>query len=450
MVFESFRTNVVVRLTAFAVLCGIAIWGWVDTDWQVTPIVCALLALVVLIELIRYVESINRELSAFLEFVTHDDFSASFPIAQKGRVFNKLEFAYKRLLDKYRSMNEAREINHRYLESLVEHVSVAIICLDDKGQITLMNRQAKRLFRTPHLHDLHSLRRIDATLPGALSALGDGDRILVRPQIEGEALQLALYVTEFSLLDRSYKLISFQNIRDELEQREVDFSEKLITVLTHEIMNSVTPIIALSKVIEENLTEAAAAGPEAAALPAMNDLLRSVASIQSRGDGLLRFVQAYRSLTSLPQPNRQRVEIQSLLVQIETLLRPAAESAGATIETRVDTDTLAIEADAEQIQQVLINLVNNALEALDGRSDGQILLRAFRDEQNRPTIRVTDNGPGIDEDRIDNIFVPFFTTKQRGTGVGLSVSRQIMRLNHGQIAVKSEAGKGTEFSLQFR
>jgi signal transduction histidine kinase len=232
----------------------------------------------------------------------------------------------------------------------------------------------------------------------------------------------------------------------------VDFSGKLITVLTHEIMNSVTPIIALSKVIEETLTEAAAADPaRPSAMPAATtDLLRSVASIQARGDGLLRFVQAYRSLTSLPQPNRRRVELASLLEQTVTLLAPAAESARVSLATRSETDPLAIEADAEQIQQVLINLVNNALDALHGRDDGAILLSASRDERHRAVIRVTDNGPGIEAERMDKIFVPFFTTRPRGTGVGLSVSRQIMLLNHGNLTVKSEPGKGAEFSLLFR
>src|SRR5690606_15382654 len=151
-----------------------------NTDWQVTPIVSGVLAVLVLVELVRYVESVNRELAAFLEFVTHDDFSATFPIAQKGRVFGRLEFAYKRLLDKYRRLNEARELNHRYLESVVEHVSVALICLDDEGSVTLMNAEAKRLFKTPHLASLHSLRRVDPSLPDELRSLADGDRILVR------------------------------------------------------------------------------------------------------------------------------------------------------------------------------------------------------------------------------------------------------------------------------
>jgi signal transduction histidine kinase len=452
MVFKSFRVNVVLRLAAFVALSLVALWGLTSTDWQLTPVVSGLAALLVLVEFVRYVESVNRELAAFLEFVTHDDFSTSFPIAQKGKAFEELESAYKLLLGKFRSLNQARELNHRYLESLVEHVSVALLCLDDVGQVTLMHAQAKRLFKTPHLNNLYSLRRVDPSLPGELASLTDGDRILIRLKIDGEAMQLALYATEFELLGRGYKLISFQNIRDELEQREVDFSQKLIKVLTHEIMNSVTPIIALCKVIGDSLTEATAAGApiHPSELPDADDLLRSVASIQSRGDGLLRFVQAYRSLTSLPKPDRKRVDVASMLEETVTLLAPTFEAANVSLVTRVDGEALSIEADPEQVQQVLINLVKNAVEALDGRNDGRIVLSAAEDGNGRTTIKVQDNGPGIAEEQIDNIFVPFFTTKRRGTGVGLSVSRQIMFLNRGLITVMSAPNRGAEFALQFR
>jgi len=450
MGFKSFRLNVLARLALFVALAFVALWGATNTDWQVTPTVAGLLAVAMLVELVRYVESVNRELSAFLEFIAHDDFSTSFPIRTKGRVFDDLEEAYGVLLAKYRGLNEARELNHRYLEALVEHVSTALLCLDDEGKVTLMNRQAKRLFRIPHLNSLQSLQRIDPALPAEVESLVDGDRLLIRPRIDGEPLQLVVYLTEFVLLDRKYRLISFQNIRDELEQREVDFSQKLIKVLTHEIMNSVTPIIALCKVIEESLGGADAKGLRPDELPDADDLRRSVASIQSRGDGLLRFVQAYRSLTSLPKPNRQPVDVRELLAETITLLAPTLEPNGILLETRIDGEGLTIEADPEQLQQVLINLVRNAVEALDGRSDGRVVLGASRDGEGRTSIRVTDNGPGIPEEHIENVFVPFFTTKRGGTGVGLSVSRQILFLNRGLISVRSNAGRGAEFTLQFR
>jgi nitrogen fixation/metabolism regulation signal transduction histidine kinase len=448
MAFNNFRANVVARLVLLTGLIFVATWGAVATDWQVTPFVAAALAIVVVVELIRYVESVNRELSAFLEFVAHDDFSANLPVGRKGKAFERLGHAYAVLMDTYRKLNRERAANHRYLESLVEHVSTALVCFDSEGNIRLMNEQAQKLFDTPRLPSVRSLRRVDAALPERIEEMRDGDRALVNVKVGDEQLQLALFVTEFELLGEGYKLISFQNIRDELEQREADFSQKLIRVLTHEIMNSVTPIIALSKVIEDALLEEPGGSVRSPA--EREDLLRSVSSIQSRGSGLVRFVQAYSSLTNLPRPKCRQVDVADLLKQVDALMAPVLRESGVELTTELDEPGLSVSADPEQIQQVLINLVKNANEALAGRSEGRVKLRASRDQHGGVTVHVIDNGPGIEEPHLGNIFVPFFTTKRSGTGVGLSISRQLMVLNKGLISVKTALGAGTEFVLKFR
>jgi two-component system, NtrC family, nitrogen regulation sensor histidine kinase NtrY len=452
MGFKNFRAAIVLRLLLFCGFVFVAVWGYIETDWQLTPVIAAVLAALVVVETILYVESINRELAGFLEFIAHGDFSSRITTGKRGRVFEQLEVAYRLLTDQYRNLNQARELNHLYLEALVEHVSVALLCLDDDGNVTLMNRQAKLLFRTPHLHTLDSLKRIDPALPSLLDSLTENDRTLIRLQIDNESLQLALYGTRFRLLDRNYRLISFQNIRDELEQREVAFSQKLIKVMTHEIMNSVTPIIALSKVIEESILEGAVdrIGTSDPASADKEDLLRSVASIQSRGGGLLRFVQAYSSLTSLPLPDRSRIEVSELFEQLDTLLTPTLRDKNVLLEIHAPDSGTTVNADPAQLQQVLINLVNNAVEALEGKPNGRIVLSSAEDKRGKTLIKVADNGPGIEEDALEQIFVPFFTTKKNGTGVGLSVSRQIMFLNKGLISVRTVPGGGSEFRLHLR
>jgi signal transduction histidine kinase len=289
-------------------------------------------------------------------------------------------------------------------------------------------------------------------LPVQLASLGDGEHTLIQLRIDGEAVQLASYVTEFQLLDERHRLISFQNIRDELEQREVDFSQKLIKVLTHEIMNSVTPIISLTKLIRDRLVDGQSGELSAQNLTSdeQHDLARSLASIHSRGSGLLRFVQAYSALTNLPRPNLSAVDVATLLNGVHALLAPALEAEGLSLQAQTTGANLSMRADPQQIEQVLINLVKNAAEALAGRGDGRVVLRGARDDQGKVLIQVVDNGPGIDPGQIDDIFLPFFTTKRSGSGVGLSVSRQIMALNKGLLTVKSEPGRGSEFTLRFR
>jgi len=451
MGFENFRLNVAARAVALFGLIALATWSATNTAWQVTPIACGIFAIVLLAELVRYVESVNREFAQFLSFVAHDDFAGSPPLARKGRVFRELESAYRLLAGKFRSLNLQRAANHQYLEALVEHVSIALICLDAKGAVKLMNREAKTLFKTPHLASLKSFGRIDPTLPAAIEELADGGRALISVKNADETLQLALFATEFELLGERFKLISFQNIRDELEQREIEFSQKLIKVLTHEIMNSVTPIISLTKLIRDRLVdEKSGELTMNLATEEQHDLTRGLASIHSRGSGLLKFVQAYSVLTNLPRPSLAEVDVAALLDRVHALMAPVLEAEGIALQVQAVGAHLTVRADPQQIEQVLINLLKNAAEALAGQKEGRVILRGARDDHGKVLIQVIDNGPGIDAAHLDNIFLPFFTTKRAGSGVGLSVSRQIMALNKGMLTVKTAPGAGSEFTLRFR
>jgi len=452
MGFENFRLNVLVRALLLFGLIVLAAWGATQTAWQVTPIACGILAVVLLVELVRYVESVNREFAQFLSFVAHDDFAASPPLARRGRVFQELDSAYRLLAGKFRSLNLQRAANHQYLEALVEHVSIALICLDGNGAVTLMNREAKALFKAPHLTSLKSFGRIDPKLPDAIEALADSGRALVAIKIAGEALQLALFATEFELLGERYKLISFQNIRDELEQREVEYSQKLIKVLTHEIMNSVTPIISLTKLIRDRLVDEQTGelAVQKLASDEQHDLARGLASIHSRGSGLLKFVQAYSVLTNLPRPSLAEVDVAVLIDRVHALMAPVLDAEGVGLDVQAVGAHMVVRADPQQIEQVLINLVKNAAEALAGRDGGRVILRGVRDDRGKVLIQVIDNGPGIDTAHVDDIFLPFFTTKRNGSGVGLSVSRQIMALNKGLLTVETAVGRGSEFTIRFR
>ena len=452
MRFENFRLNVAARALTLLGLITVAVWSATNTPWQVTPIACGILAVLLLFELVRYVESVNREFAEFLSFIAHDDFAAIPPLARKGGVFRKLESAYRLLAGKYRSLNLQRAANHQYLEALVEHVSIALICLDGDGAVTLMNREAKALFKTQHLASLKSFGRIDPTLPAAIEELADGGRALISIKLADEALQLALFATEFELLGQRYKLISFQNIRDELEQREIEYSQKLIKVLTHEIMNSVTPIISLTKLIRDRLVDETTGELAVQNLVSdeQHDLARGLTSIHSRGSGLLKFVQAYSVLTNLPRPSFAEVDVVQLLDRVHALMAPALEAEGVGLQVQAVGAHLAVRADPQQIEQVLINLLRNAAEALAGGDGGRVVLRGARDDHGKVQIHVIDNGPGIDAAHLDNIFLPFFTTKRSGSGVGLSVSRQIMALNKGMLTVKTALGAGSEFTLRFR
>jgi len=302
-----------------------------------------------------------------------------------------------------------------------------------------MNAPARRLFAVPYLVSRRSFGRIDARLPDILQQLADGERTMVDIQAGDESLRLVLYATSFELQQRRHQIVSFHNIRDELDQQEVESWQKLIRVLTHEIMNSVTPIISLSRLIRENMADRAD-----------EDLLRSLTAIHARSSGLLQFVQAYRSFANLPLPNPADVEVLPLLQRIRALMAEELSSRRIGLEILCSNAELRIRADPSQVEQVLINLLRNAFDALAGREAAQIQLRAVEEERGRVALQVIDNGAGIDESQLDDIFVPFFTTKREGMGVGLSISRRIMRMNDGSITVRSAAGEGCVCTLRFR
>ena len=449
MAFSNFRINVLLRVLILVAMCFGFAWSWLHTKWQVTPFVSGALILFAVAELIRYVEKTNRELTSFLSFVTHDDFSVPVPTQHKGKVFDQLEAAYRLLTGKLRALHLQKAADHQYLESVVEHVSIALVCLDEQNNVRMINSPVRRLFGLPFFNSLRSFERVDPRLPELLQRLGDGERTLFAVRLRDETLQLVLYATTFTLLDQRYKLVSFQNIRDELDQREIDSWQKLIRVLTHEIMNSVTPIISLSKLVSDNLVDDDGISLRTMTRQEQDDLQRSVTAIHARSSGLLDFVQAYRSLTNLPAPLFTDVRVASLLERVRTLMSQELAERHVPIALVCDDASLVFRADAGQIEQVLINLLRNALEALTEVAAPRIELRAQRDEQGNVLLQVTDNGPGIDPAHLDSIFVPFFTTKRNGTGVGLSISRQIVQVNKGFISVRSGPGE-CAFTLKFR
>jgi nitrogen fixation/metabolism regulation signal transduction histidine kinase len=451
MGFSSFRANVLLRAIVFAALCIITTWSVLNTEWLVTPAVSGTLMLLSIFELIRYVEHTSRELTSFLNFVASHDFSAPPAMPHKGRVFVELREAYKVLAGEFRRLNLQKAANHQYLEAVVQHVGVALCCLDEQGTVTMMNKPAARLFEIPHLNSLRTFGRVDARLPELLEKLGDGERTLLDIRRGDETLQLVLYATVFELVGQRHKLVSFQNIRDELDRQEIDSWQKLIRVLTHEIMNSVTPIISLSGLIRESMIDDTQSPPAFRALQPQeqDDMLRSVTAIHTRSSGLLDFVQAYRSFARLPEPDVSLVEVRPLLDRVSTLMSREASAQRIAIDVYCSERNLSIRADPRQAEQVLINLLRNAVDALSATTSPRIELRGLRTEQGSVVLQVADNGAGIAAEHLDNIFVPFFTTKRNGTGVGLTISRQLMHANRGVISVRSAPGEGAVFTLKF-
>jgi signal transduction histidine kinase len=294
------------------------------------------------------------------------------------------------------------------------------------------------------------IKNISTELYDVIQKLSSGQSELIRLILRGELMHLSVYVTEFKLHDIPHKLVSIQNIKEELEAQELESWQKLIRVLTHEIMNSVTPISSLSAAINEILMEDSGERKPVTTIPAddLDDMYQSLKTIEDRSRGLLKFVSSYKDLTRLPHPVFMNIKLEELFEHICNLMKKEMDQQDITFEVHSEGPELAVYADKDMILQVLINLLVNAKDALERTRNKKIKLAGFRIGE-KTFIQVSDNGSGIDQENIDKLFIPFFTTKKKGSGIGLSLAMQIMRLHKGSIYFTTEEGKGTTFTLEF-
>ncbi len=400
--------------------------------------------------LISYVERTNRMLTTFLNSIRYSEFSSSFEVKGLGSSFDVLKNSFNNVINDFQRISTEREVHYHYLKNVVEHVGVALIAFRSNGDVEICNKAAKRLFRMDHIKSIDSLSGYNPKLYEKLITLRSGERAMVKIQRHEDLLQLAMYATEFKLQDRTMILVSIQNIQSELEEQELEAWQKLIRVLTHEIMNSITPIASLSSTIKKMLEEVHESNEENVLCEeTFGDINSAVNTIERRSSGLIRFVESYRNLTRIPKPNFTIFPIESLFDNLRNLFTEELHEAGIEFEMKIVPQAIDLTADESMVEQILINLIQNAKHALRDKDQGKIALSAFIGSNGKPVIQVWDNGLGILEDVIDKIFIPFFTTKPSGTGIGLALARQMMRLHGGTISARSELGKETAFTLRF-
>ena len=424
-------------------------YSLLESDWIGVPVISLGLVVALTANIIRVVEKSNRDFAQFLNNISHDDFTTTSGVSNQA--FSGRDFidAQKALSSKFRKLKADRSAQYQYLRMVVEHVDTALICFDKSGKIEIINKAATSLLNKKYITSLDVVASLNQELADCLTAIHAGETKILKLIIGNQLHQLMLSATEFVLLEKKFKLVSLQNIKHVLDEREIESWQKLIKVLTHEIMNSMTPIVSLSRYIEGVMTD-----PETVRKLSdkdseqYRDLQQSIDVIATRSQGLMDFVDSYRSLSNLPTPVLAELSVAALFERIELLLKEKIATAGIKLSTRVEPEKLSMVADVNLMEQMLINLLSNAIDAVAEESAGIVEL-ACRKLDNKIVIQVTDNGCGISRDVIDNIFTPFFTTKETGNGIGLSLSRQLTKLNKGTLAVSSVEGSGSEFTLSF-
>ncbi len=444
MAFDRYRATILVRLLLLAVtLNGMAGLIWI-AHYYISASLVAVIVILQGVELARHAERHSRDTARFLAAVRQGDVSQRFPDLDQSPAFREMRTAFERIQAEMRLSREEREVEHRYLQTVLQHVGIGLIVMNPGGEVEMINNAARRLLGTPRLREVGTLAALSPDLADALLHIRSGERRLVKVLREDRVLQLAVAATEVRRLDRRRILVSLQDIGVELEETEMEAWQKLTRVLTHEIMNSVTPIASLAGTAAGLVDSLDGDGGET-----VRDIGEALQVIRKRSEGLVSFVDAYRRLTRVPQPDFQLCRVDDLLERVTRLMHPVLETEGVECLTEIRPANLVITADPALVEQVLINLLQNAVQALQGGRDPRIRLTAEIDEESRVQIRVADNGPGIESSVLERIFIPFFTTRPHGSGIGLSLSRQIMRLHRGSITVRSDPAAGTTFTLHF-
>lgn len=451
MVFKRFRIQVLIRLLLLALSFFILFYLIDKTRYNVTAVILVIVIITQIIFLIRYVERTNTKLSQFLQSIRHSDFSSTFTDQGLGSNFEDLNRAFTEVIEEFKKHRAEKEEHFQYLQTLVQHVSIGIIAYKRNGKIDIFNNAVKRLLKIRHIRNISELDKVKDDLPETLLGMRSGSRTLVRLFINDEMLQVSIYATEFRMRGEDYILVSLQDISSELDEKEIESWQKLIRVLTHEITNSITPISSLAATVREMLLDEEGGEVVLKALDSedLEGVQGAIDTIQNRSRGLLNFVEVYRNLTRIPKPNFRYFKVTEIFERSENLLKPKMKEMGVVCTNKVFPPDLMVTADPDLIDQVIINLMLNAMDAVKENPEPEISILATLNSSNRIVIDIRDNGSGIKPDILDKIFMPFFTSKKHGSGIGLSLSRQIMHLHKGSISVKSKPGEGTVFTLTF-
>ena len=446
MGFKDFRFGVLWRIVLISLtISGSLYFGLIIGQWVSATIVFIIL-IFLLIELFGYVTKTNRKLTRFLESIKYADFISGFSADDKlGESFQQLNTAFNEVMDAFRKERSEKEEHLQYLNTVVEHVSTGLLAYNELGEVELINATAKKYLQTPQIHNIEELIDNNSRLYKALFDLQSGKSVLFRSD---EDIQLAIHATIIRLKGSQVKLIALQNIQPELQKKELEAWQNLTKVLRHEIMNSITPISSLTSTLKDILMEDLKLKDDVYSIDAsgVDDLQEGLNTIENRTKGLINFINAYRDYTNIPQPKIQQINLSELLDHVSQLMK--VELRKNNVNFKCTSDDVTISLDPDLIEMVLINLVKNGIEASISNPSPEVSVIGLETD-GVVSVSVTDNGDGIIPEAIDKIFIPFYSTKQRGSGIGLSLSRQIMQLHQGTLTVKSSVGNGSTFVMRF-
>jgi len=447
MIFNRYEWRLVLRVILMFITLSVSSY-LLTNDAKLFLVITVPLVGYQVLDLIRFQKKAQDEVSQFVESIHYRDFSRHFDVRKAPNELKPLRKGFNEINTTFKLISRERETQYHYLQKILELVDTGIISYEqESGETGWINEAFKKLIGVPYLKTIHSLEKREEELYNEIIKLKPGDSKILTVTRNQQLVKILVTASVMRSEDKMYKLIAFQNVSEALDETESKAWQKLLNVMTHEIMNSVAPISSLADTLKNRLQS-----PEIKNSPVstqMEDLELGIDTIKRRSEGLLKFTESYRSLNKITKLDLTKILVRNLFESLNRLMRPTLEKKHIELEIILRDPTLAIEADLNLIEQVMINLLVNAIEAVKDRENPTLTLSAEVLSNNKTLVKVSDNGLGMPPELLDKIFIPFFSTRKSGSGIGLSLCKQIMLLHKGNIQVQSTQGLGATFILQF-
>lgn len=442
MEFKSYRISLIFRLILIIANCFGILYAFKQPQWYVTRFGLILILVYQTYSLLKYHESWIRKLNYLLELIQVNEFSYRFD--RKENQDNDLEKKLDKIVDHFSSLRIDKEAHYQYLLTVLEHNQTPTLCFDSSGKIHLSNKAVRELFGNISIIHINQLDKHYTGLATLLNAANTKDKKFFKLKHESGLSDYSISLTDFHLQDTHYRLCSFYNISFELENKELESYQRLSRVMTHEVMNSLTPVSTLSNALKKMMDAYQPEDPIDE--EDLEDLNHGLSTIEKRSISLSTLIKDYKKIHQLPPLRMEELVVNEILHHLLILMKDELKNRGINLVSDISLQNEKILGDHDQLMQVLINLVTNAIQALDNTETPSICIGG-KMAKGKINIWVSDNGCGMDQDTLENVFIPFFTTKKQGSGIGLSLSRRIIMKHQGQISVSSQPGKGSTFRI---